>query len=127
MFPDALVLGVRDFTKPNLFMADEYYSAPDSASASPGDAGGVRSNKPQGDNGNDEMEGDTALVPKSIFRGKIPEVGQDCTFHVEHLFEDEVELSWVNDKGEGAPSKKSSSAMDESMSAFDKMQESPQD
>ena len=101
-------------------MADDYYSAPDSASASPGDAGGVRSNKPQGDN-EDEMEGNTALVPKSIFGSKIPAVGQECRFKCEHIWENEVELSWEKDGEENSPANGKRSTMDDATDAFDKM------
>ena len=100
-------------------MADEYYSAPDSATGATSDAGDVKPSKPQGDDG--EMEGDTALVPKSIFRGKIPEVGQDCHFKCEHLFEDEVELSWVKDGDENKPARGKRSTMDDVNDTFDKM------
>jgi hypothetical protein len=100
---------------------DDYYSAPESG-ASPGDAGEGKPSKPQGGDEGDEMDGDTAIVSKSVFKGKIPEVGQECRFKVEHIFEKEVELSWV-DKGDGEkkPSKEKSSTMDNVNDAFDKM------
>jgi hypothetical protein len=100
-------------------MTDEYYSAPDTAPAS--DSGGAKPSKPQVEDAGDEMEGDTALVPKSVFRGKIPDVGQDCTFHVEHIWEDEVELSWKKDEGESNPASSKRSAMDTATDSFDKM------
>ena len=104
-------------------MADDYYSAPDAAAASPGDAGGVKPSKPQGEDEGDEMEGDTALVPKSIFAGKIPEVGQECRFKAVHIWENEVELSWEKDDGDGEykSSKDKRSTMDDVDGAFDKM------
>jgi hypothetical protein len=103
-------------------MADDYYSAPESASASPGDVGDVKPSKPQGDN-EDEMEGNTALVPKSIFGSKIPDVGQECRFKCQHIWENEVELSWEKDGDENGPSKGKRSTMDDVDDTFDKMAE----
>jgi hypothetical protein len=67
------------------------------------------------------MEGDTALVPKSIFRGKIPEFGQVCRFKAVHVWEDEVELSWEKDEGDSSPDKGKRSTMDTATDSFDKM------
>lgn len=101
-------------------MPDDYYSAPESGVGETSDAGDVKASKPQGDDEN-EMDGDSALVSKSVFKGKIPDVGQECRFKVAHLFEDEVELEWVDDKGDYKSDKGKRSTMDESVSAFDKM------
>ena len=100
-------------------MADEYYSAPDTAPAS--DSGGAKPSKPQGEDAGDEMEGDTALVPKSVFRGKIPDVGQECRFKAVHIWEDEVELSWVKDGEENKSASGKRSTMDTATDSFDKM------
>lgn len=101
-------------------MPDDYYTSPDTTiQNAPGDT--AKPAKPQGDDEQQEMEGDTALVPKSIFRGKIPEVGQDCHFKCEHLFEDEVELSWVKDGDENKPARGKRSTMDDVNDTFDKM------
>jgi hypothetical protein len=46
----------------------------------------------------DHEGGETTVAPKSIFQGKIPSPGDMCKFRVESVGEDDVELSWVDDK-----------------------------
>lgn len=66
-----------------------------------------------------EMDADSALLPKSLFGGKLPEVGDECRFKVEHIFEDQVEVSYVKD---GMDEKvKGKSTMDTATDAFDQM------
>ena len=65
---------------------------------------------------NKEMDEDTTLLPKSLFKGKIPEVGETCQFKVEHIWENEVEVSWVDGSGDGKKS-----TMDTATDAFDQM------
>lgn len=69
------------------------------------------------DSGNDQPEPDmpekdnsdsTALLPKSFFQGKAPEVGHECKVEVVHVYEDEVEVKYLpegkdEEKSEPAP------------------------
>ena len=66
-----------------------------------------------------EPDSDSALLPKSLFGGKTPEVGDECTFKVEHLFEDQVEVSYVKEGMDEKP--KGKSTMDTATDAFDQM------
>lgn len=62
----------------------------------------------------DSME-DSALLPKSFFGSKELKVGSECKVKIEHLWEDEVEVSYVkhdkdkdeedDDKSEDKPKK----------------------
>ncbi len=45
----------------------------------------------------EESESQTTLVPKSMFGGKEPQPGDVCKFEIEHIYEDEVEIRYVND------------------------------
>lgn len=47
-----------------------------------------------------EMTGETTLVPKSMFNGKVPEPGDTCHFKVVHEYDDEIELKWVDNAKE---------------------------
>jgi len=63
-----------------------------------------------------EGEATTALLPKSLFPGEPPAIGDVCQFKVEHLWENEVEVSYAKE-GEEKPR----SSMDNANDAFDKM------
>lgn len=48
-----------------------------------------------------EYESDkTALLPKSFFGDKDLEPGKTCKVEVVHIYEDEVEVKYVGEKGE---------------------------
>lgn len=68
----------------------------------------------------DHEDGDegeqTALLPKSLFGGKV-EPGKICKVKIEHCYEDECEVSWVKDDS----GSKLKSNMEESEGALDKM------
>ena len=65
---------------------DDYYSNPDDAEEESNDSP-VDEKKSE--------EGETTLVPKSIFGSYECKVGDVKKFKVEHIYEDEVELSYV--------------------------------
>lgn len=54
----------------------------------------------QAENENGEMSAQTALVPKSIFPDP-PKVGDVCKFRVTRVLEDEVQIQYENEEGEG--------------------------
>lgn len=67
-----------------------------------------------------EAEGETALLPKSMFGGKEVNPGDEFVFKVVRLYSDEVEISYAKDeKGEGDMEGKP--AMQESMNGMSKM------
>jgi hypothetical protein len=97
----------------------DYYDSGPAAGTEPNPAKpGSDANKP-GEEKTPEAE--TALLPKSLFPGEPPAIGDVCQFKVEHLFEDEVEVSYVKEgEGEENPPRKPS-AMDDATDSFDKM------
>jgi hypothetical protein len=99
--------------------SDYYDSGPaaNPADQKPPDSGEAKT-KPGEDK---KSEATTALLPKSLFPGEAPAIGDVCQFKVEHLFEDEVEVSYVKEgEGEESPSRKPST-MDDATDAFDQM------
>jgi hypothetical protein len=58
-----------------------------------------------------EAEGNTALLPKSIFGGDVA-AGQECTFKVVHVYEDEVEVSYESKSGDDKPTPPEPDAVD---------------
>jgi hypothetical protein len=99
--------------------SDYYDSGPAESSADqkPPDSGKAKT-KPGEDK---KSEATTALLPKSLFPGEAPAIGDVCQFKVEHVWEDEVEVSY-NKEGEGdEKSPRNRSAMDDATEAFDKM------
>lgn len=85
------------------------------------DGGGDAPDKPMDKGKDDEtMEGETSMLPKSMFGGAEPNVGEEYIFKVEHIFENEVEVSYAKggeEKDEEKPKGKSS--MDDAVSGFD--------
>lgn len=54
----------------------------------------------------DQAEGETALLPKSMFGGEPPKPGDKCTFTVKHVYSDEIEVEYGKEEGgedEGKP------------------------
>ena len=87
---------------------DDYYGG------QPG--GDAAAPKPAPKDGEDDETGmDSALLPKSLFGQQMPEVGAMVQLKVEHIYEDEVEVSVAGE----ADGKKST--MDTATDAFDKM------
>src|SRR5438105_633653 len=75
-------------------MAESYY--PDTESDAGPDAGSSdRSPKP------DMGESETALLPRSMFGGKEPKPGEEYIFKVEHIYSDEIEVSYSKGEEEG--------------------------
>lgn len=91
-------------------MASDYYSpSEDESSTAPeGDAAETTP-------GDDSPESNTALLPKSFFKDKELEVGKECKVRIEHVFEDEVEVSYVEHDDT------SNSSMDDSMAGIDSL------
>lgn len=46
----------------------------------------------------EEIEENTALLPKSFFPDGIAEVGKTCKVKIVHVYEDEIEVEYVNAK-----------------------------
>ena len=100
----------------------DYYG---SAGASPADSGAPPESSPDAEKskpGEDkEPETETALLPKSLFPGEPPAIGDLCSFKVEHVWEDEIEVSYQKEGGDEKPGTKSRSSMDTATDSFDKM------
>lgn len=103
-------------------MADEndsYYPEDDSAPSTATD----ESPAPEGEDGDDQpkdgekMEGETALLPKSILAGKDFKPGEEVVLKVVHLYDDEVEVAYATGKDEDENVNKGepTPAMDEAM------------
>lgn len=69
-------------------MDSDYPSADDGGMDTP-----PKQNTPKGNE--ETMEGETTLIPSSLFGGKTPEPGETCTFKVVHCYEDECEVEYV--------------------------------
>src|SRR5262245_32454072 len=86
-------------------MADDYYDQDTgSGAAAPTEAADdtpptVSNDEDTGDEGNDEadenMGSETSLLPKAFFGDKPLEVGTECKVRIEHVYDDEVEVSYV--------------------------------
>lgn len=60
----------------------------------------------------EKAEGETALLPKSIFGNKPPEPGATCTFKVVHVYDDEVEVEYQDqEKGDESELGKADNAL----------------
>lgn len=92
-------------------MAD-YYPHDDSSDQSTSDSGSMDGQ----DDTEERAEGETALVPKSLFAGKAPEVGDTVSLKVVHIYEDEIEVEPETEEKE-----ESGSAMDEAMNGMGEM------
>lgn len=66
-------------------------------------------------------ETETALLPKSLFPGEPPAIGDVCQFKVEHIWEDEFEVSYMKEGGGEKAGAKPRSSMDTATDAFDQM------
>ncbi len=88
------------------------------ADRTPDDSAPARG-KPDADDEKDQGA-ETASLPKSMFGDKEPAVGDVCQFKVEHIWEDEIEVSWVPEGTEQKPAARRS-AMDEATDSFDQM------
>lgn len=98
--------------------SDYYQADTDTAPAAPKDSAAPA---PKPDTKKDEEPGpETASLPKELFGDKEPEVGDVCQFKVEHIWEDEIEVSYLP---EGTEPKKSTprSAMDDATDSFDQI------
>ncbi len=63
----------------------------------------------------DEESQETALVPLSFFGDKTPEVGHECTVKVVHVYDDEIEIEYMDEEageGEGKSGSEMGKAMD---------------
>jgi len=95
---------------------DSYYAADQAPDQAPDQ--GKEAGKPTEEK---QPEAETALLPKSLFPGEPPAIGDVCQFKVEHIWEKEVEVSYVKE-GEGEEKPASGpSAMDTATDAFDKI------
>lgn len=97
----------------------EYYESGPAAGTEPAKPGAAKT-KPDEEQ---TPESETALLPKSLFPGEEPAVGDVCQFKIEHIWDDEIEVSYMKE-GEGEEkSPRKPSAMDDATDAFDKMAE----
>jgi hypothetical protein len=90
-------------------MADEDYYG--------GNPGESSDNAPETPEDKKDMEGETSLLPKSMFGKHDPEVGEEYVFKVVRLHEGEVEIAYAT----GEEKDKEKSGMDDSMDAMDEM------
>lgn len=114
-------------------MADtpDYYGAanPDSDETTAASGGemdnGDHSQDNQQPTDDETAEGESALVPKSIFGDSMPAVGDVIQMRVEHIYDDEIEVCPMGDEeaAEGETGGKKS-AMSDAMNAFDQMKQS---
>ena len=74
-----------------------------------------------------EDDGTSALLPKSILMGKEFKPGDEVVLKIDHIYDDEIQVSYATEKeekeGETGPKK---TTMEESESALDKMAVSPE-
>ena len=66
-------------------------------------------------------ESETAMLPLSIFGQKDVKPGSECTFKVEKVYDDEVEVSYVPHKSK--PPEEEGEAMSEAQGNIDRMAE----
>lgn len=86
-------------------MPDEsYYPDPESGNTEPAES-----------DDSDESKGETALLPKSLLAGSDFKVGDEITVKIEHIYEDEVEVSYTKAKEEEP------SAMENASGSLDEM------
>lgn len=92
------------------FMPDDYYGGAGGAGASATEASDATppetSDNAAPEEGAEDKEGmgeDTALLPKTFFGDKPLEPGTECKVKIEHVYDDEVEVSYVpHDQEEAA-------------------------
>jgi hypothetical protein len=99
--------GFSNLLLTKVFMADDYYG---------GDPGESSDDPPESPDDKKDMEGETALLPKSFFVGQDLKPGDEFYVEVVREHEGEVEVKY----GKG-PEKGEKSGMDESMGALDGM------
>jgi hypothetical protein len=97
----------------------DYYQAGADQAAPNSELRTPNSEKPA-DEKDEDTGAETALLPKSLFGDKEPAVGDVCQFKVEHIWENEIEVSWMAE-GEEQKTSKPRTAMDDATSAFDNM------
>lgn len=91
-------------------MATDYYSQDAESSDTP--TGDVAESTPK----DSAPEQNTALLPKSFFKAKELEIGNKCEVKIEHVFEDEIEVSYIAHKDESEKPE-----MDSAMAGIDEM------
>jgi hypothetical protein len=94
----------------------DYYDAGPAAGTEPNPAKPDAAKPKPGEDKTPETE--SALLPKSLFPGEPPAIGDVCQFKIEHVWEDEIEVSYVK---EGEDEEKPRSSMDTANDAFDQM------
>lgn len=72
-------------------MPDDYYNMDDQG----GDKGG----EPPHDEGKEAMEGESALLPKSILAGKEFNVGDELVLEIVAMHDDEIEVKYAAEGG----------------------------
>lgn len=90
-------------------MATDYYS--NDAESSDAPEGGASEATPK----DAAPQQDTALLPKSFFKDNELEVGAQCEVKIEHVYDDEVEVSYVKHSDSSKPE------MDSAMAGMDEM------
>lgn len=90
-------------------MADSYYPQDDGAddAAAPqqsDDTPPTETNKDE-----QEPEGETALLPKSILAGKEFKPGEEVVLKIVHLYDDEVEVEYAKDEADSNSNEKEDS------------------
>ena len=94
----------------------DYYKPDDAAEETPATTPDSKA-KPDEEK---QTEAKSALLPKYLFPGEPPTPGDVCSFKVEHVFEDEVEVSYLKDGDKTKPTNERST-MDTATEAFDEM------
>lgn len=89
----------------------------DSDEAAPSMAQDHDESKPHEDK--DEGETSSALLPKTLMAGKDFKPGDEIVLKIDHIYEDEFEVSYASEKSDKP--KKPMSTMDEADGAMDKM------
>lgn len=67
---------------------------------------------PKGDMDEEQEEGATALLPKSVLGGKEFKVGEEVVLKIVHEYEDEVEVAYATEKAK-EPTEKAPPSADE--------------
>lgn len=88
-------------------MANDFYSDTEDDQSAPETAQSDMPDKPD----EEQAEGETALLPKSIFGSKMPEPGATCTFKVVHVYDDEVEVEYAKEDEDDSEMGKADSAL----------------
>ena len=77
-------------------MPEDYYSMGDEGTSA--DKGSAPA--PEGDEHDEQMEGESALLPKSILAGKKFDVGDEVVLEIVAMHDDEVEVKYAKEKGD---------------------------